>query len=173
VFYSERLRLGFKRLPGQLYLTRTSVTRKKSVQHWPQIFTASSDGFVGQFNVKKSVFVGKFKCEEGTKSNPVHSVCVHPSDNSVITGMVAKITWWDLDTKSPLKTFSGAHLGPVTIVTAVTVDAERCLLVSGGSSEQDHTLAVWNLGLESKDIKAEEETAVARYGNGKSCPQKQ
>ena len=129
-----------------------------------QIFTASSDGHVGQFNIKKSSVIGKIKCDEGAKSNPVHSVCVHPSNKSIITGSVAKITWWDLITKSPLKTFAGAHLGPVAILTAVTVDAERCLLVSGGSSEQDHTLAVWNLSLDSNDIKAEAETVVARSG---------
>ena len=126
------------------------------------IFTASSDGYCGQFNLKKSACVGKFKCDEGTKSSPIYSICVHPSDSSIITGSVARITWWDLDTRSPLKTFSGTHLGPVTIVMTVTIDAERCVLVSGGSSEQDHTLAVWNLSLAKEAIKAEDDTILAR-----------
>jgi WD40 repeat protein len=125
-----------------------------------EVFTASSDGFVGHFNVKKSLFIGKFRCEEGTKSDPVHSVCVHPSDRSILTGSVARVTWWDLDTKSPFKTFSGAHLGPVTLLSMVTV-AEVCYLATGGSSEQDHTLSVWNLTLDKAAGKSDE-SVVAR-----------
>ncbi len=131
-----------------------------------EVFTASSDGFIGHFNVKKSLLIGKIRCGEGTKTDPVHSVAVHPSDRSLLTGSVARITWWDLDTRSPLKMFSGAHLGPIAILTLVPLSSELCYLVSGGSSEQDHTLAVWNLKLDKSPIaQKSDEAVVARYKN--------
>ena len=92
----------------------------------------------------------------GRGREPLHSICLHPSERSVVVGSVSRLTWIDLDTKSCLKTFEGGHIGAVTSLTVLQI-WKQCFILSVGNSSDDYTVSAWKLSLEddtkSKDAR--------------------
>ena len=86
----------------------------------------------------------------GRGREPLHSICLHPSETSIIVGSVSRLTWIDLDTKSCLKTFEGGHIGAVTSLT-VLQSWKQCFVLSCGNSSDDYTVSAWKLSLEDTD----------------------
>lgn len=72
-------------------------------------------------------------------------------------GSLSRLTWIDLDTKSPLKTFEGGHVGVVTSLTMLQMN-KQCYVLSAGDSSEDYTITAWKLSLdeEIKQIKSSE-----------------
>ena len=98
----------------------------------------------------------KTKNGMGRGREPLHSICLHPSERSVVVGSVSRLTWIDLDTKSCLKTFEGGHIGAVTSLTVLQT-WKQCFILSVGNSSDDYTVSAWKLSLEddtkSKDAR--------------------
>ena len=83
---------------------------------------------------------------DATASEPLASVALHPSERSLLVGSLSRLTWWDLDTHSSLRTFEGGHVGSVSTLAVVTSSINNCYVITGGNSVQkDHTLTVWQL----------------------------
>ena len=61
-------------------------------------------------------------------------------------GSLSRLTWIDLDTKSPLKTFEGGHVGVVTSLTMLQTN-KQCYVLSAGDSSEDYTITAWKLSL--------------------------
>lgn len=102
--------------------------------------TNSSDNTVGQVQASTRSGIGRGR-------EPLYSICLHPSERSVIVGSLSRLTWMDLDTKSPLKTFEGGHVGAVTSLTILQM-SKQCYLLSAGDSSQDYTITAWKLSLD-------------------------
>jgi WD40 repeat protein len=83
------------------------------------------------------------------RKEPVHAVVLVPdNDLQLLVGTVAKITLWDLDTKTSIRMFEGGHMG--NIVSIVFASASMFLTV--GASEQDHTVSLWSVKDESEVV---------------------
>ena len=159
------------------------------------IFSCSLDGFVCQIDIKKSKLVSKFhtnsndysagKARKASRSGlgcgrePLHSICLHPSEQSVIVGSLSRLTWIDLDTKSPLKTFQGGHVGFVNSLTILQI-LKQCYVLSAGESSQDYTISAWKLSLDEEtdstpntkikppDVQQSPDSIVAKFGVNES-----
>ena len=83
----------------------------------------------------------------GRGREPLHSICLHPSEKSVIVGSLSRLTWIDLETKSPLRIFQGGHVGVVSSLKTLQV-GQQCYVLSAGDSSQDYTITVWKLSLD-------------------------
>ena len=69
--------------------------------------------------------------EDGTRQ-PIFSVRLHPSESSLVLGYAARILWFDLDTKVPLRTLSQAcHKGNV-----LGIEVAANFVFSIGSNEK-------------------------------------
>ena len=64
-------------------------------------------------------------------------------------GSLSRLTWIDLDTKSPLKTFEGGHVGVVTSLTMLQMN-KQCYVLSAGDSSEDYTITAWKLSLDEE-----------------------
>jgi WD40 repeat protein len=83
------------------------------------------------------------------RKEPVHAVVLVPNnDLQLLVGTVAKITLWDLDTKTSIRMFEGGHMG--NIVSIVFASASMFLTV--GASQQDHTVSLWSVKDESEVV---------------------
>ena len=140
-----------------------------------EIFSCSVDGFICHLDIKNSKLLSKFhtnynsdKSVGNTKTRngmgrgrePLHSICLHPSERSVVVGSVSRLTWIDLDTKSCLKTFEGGHIGAVTSLTMLQL-WKQCFVLSAGNSSDDYTISVWKLSLDD-DLKPNDATKSSR-----------
>ena len=129
-----------------------------------EIFSCSVDGFICQIDIKTSKLVSKFhtNCSDkaiqvssasrkgtGRGREPLYSICLHPTERSVIVGSLSRLTWMDLDTKSPLKTLEGGHVGVVTSLTVLQM-YKQCYILSAGESSDDYTITAWKLTLEGE-----------------------
>ena len=116
------------------------------------LYSVSQDGFISHSSVKKCAVLTKFKGNVGgggeatTSCDPLSSVALHPNERSLLVGSLSRLTWWDLDTHSSLKTFEGGHVGHVSALAVITSSVNNCYVITGGNSVQkDHTLTVWKL----------------------------
>merc|ERR1712226_885581 len=130
-----------------------------------EIFSCSLDGFICQIDIKASKLMSKFHANHNDTSSgktnsasrkslgrgrePLHSICLHPTERSVIVGSLSRLTWMDLDTKSPLKTLEGGHVGVVTSLTVLQM-YKQCYILSAGESSDDYTITAWKLSLEGE-----------------------
>ena len=108
------------------------------------MFSCSSDGHIGRFTHRKSIF-SKFRISGESKKHKFFSVSLHPSEDTILVGASAKFFWIDLDTQVVLKAFGG-HKGDITSLSILTTSAKLPpFVVSVGGNEQDHTVAIWKL----------------------------
>ena len=77
----------------------------------------------------------------------MNSLALHPEhQNQLLVGTVAELGLWDLDSKTQLKVFEGAHAGPISTAIFVT----SSLFLSAGASADDHSVTLWNCEKESE-----------------------
>jgi len=122
------------------------------------LYSVGDDGYISHSSVKKCNVVGRFRgsLKGGDSSEALASVALHPSERSLLVGSLSRLTWWDLDTQSALKTFEGGHVGSVSALAVVTSSLNNCYVITGGNSQQkDHTLTAWHLDLKSEDSPSE------------------
>jgi WD40 repeat protein len=124
-----------------------------NIQAWnssgTEIITGSEDGYVSQFNVKKSLNTLRFQASVSRRKEPVHAVVLVPNnDLQLLVGTVAKITLWDLDTKTSIRMFEGGHRGNIVSI----VFASTSMFLTVGASEQDHTVSLWSVKDESEVV---------------------
>jgi len=117
------------------------------------LYSVSKDGFISHSSVKRCSVLTRFRGSSSSSGNegavePLSAVGLHPSERSVLVGSLSRLTWWDLDTQSTLKTFEGGHVGFVSSLAVVTSSTHNCYVITGGNNVQkDHTLTVWPLAL--------------------------
>lgn len=131
------------------------------------LYSVSQDGFISHSSVKKCAVLTKFKGNVGgggeatASCDPLSSVALHPSERSLLVGSLSRLTWWDLDTHSSLKTFEGGHVGNVSALAVVTSSVNNCYVITGGNSVQkDHTLTVWKLNLTEESSKTSKKSTA-------------
>ena len=148
-----------------------------------EIFSCSLDGFICQIDVKASKLMSKFHANYNDTSSgkaksasrkslgrgrePLHSICLHPSEKSVIVGSLSKIIWIDLDTKAPLKMFEGGHVGIISSLAILQVCKQSYILSTGDSSD-DYTITAWKLSLEDVTDNGKREKAKKQILNQSS-----
>ena len=103
----------------------------------------------------------------GRGREPLHSICLHPSEKSVIVGSLSKIIWIDLDTKAPLKMFEGGHVGIISSLAILQVCKQSYILSTGDSSD-DYTITAWKLSLEDVTDNGKREKAKKQTLNQSS-----
>ena len=106
------------------------------------LYSCSSDGFVGFFNVRKSSF-SKFRVGDDSRKHAFYSMGLHPSESSLLLGTDTNVLWVDLDTKLTLRSFGG-HVGEVASIN-VFVGSTGPAFVSHGAGDKDLALSVWSL----------------------------
>ena len=84
----------------------------------------------------------KFRASTSRKDQrSINSISLHPeNENQILVGTVAVLSLWDLETKTKLKVFEGAHRGPITSNFFVN----STLFLSAASSAEDHSVTLWN-----------------------------
>ncbi|XP_034944637.1 WD repeat-containing protein 43 [Chelonus insularis] len=112
------------------------------------LFSAGADNQIIEWNIQEN----GIKCKWKSGTNKITALAVLPDGNSIISAE-RLITWWDLETKNVIATYTG-HANPIVLFRTVRLDNNTSYLISGANG--DNYLNVWSL---SKN--ATNKTAVA------------
>jgi WD40 repeat protein len=114
-----------------------------------EVITGSEDGYVSQFNIKKSLNILTFRASVNQRKESVNSVVLYPeNDRQLLVGTFSKISLWDLDTKTSLRVFEGGHMDNIVSILFVN----PLLFLTVGAGEQDHTVCLWSIKDESEAV---------------------
>lgn len=114
------------------------------------VITGSREGFICKYRVKKGLNTLKFRSSvSNNRKESVNSMALHPdNENHLMVGTVAACSLWDLETKTKLRVFEGAHIG--SIIETFFVNSS--MFLSAGASGEDHSVTLWNYENESESF---------------------
>ena len=100
--------------------------------------------------MKKGLNTLKFRASvSNNRKESVNSMALHPdNENHLMVGTVAACSLWDLETKTKLRVFEGAHIG--SIIETFFVNSS--MFLSAGASGEDHSVTLWNYENESESF---------------------
>ena len=99
--------------------------------------------------MKKGLNTLKFRASVSNRKESVNSMALHPeNENHLMVGTVAACSLWDLETKTKLRVFEGAHIG--SIIETFFVNSS--MFLSAGASGEDHSVTLWNCENESESF---------------------
>ena len=100
--------------------------------------------------MKKGLKTLKFRASvSNNRKESINSMALHPdNENHLMVGTVAACSLWDLETKTKLRVFEGAHIG--SIIETFFVNSS--MFLSAGASGEDHSVTLWNCENESESF---------------------